>query len=491
MEELGGVWPRVTFFPLPESREPTRACCMDLDTTVGELELLSSLSRSAGRSSHHVLLLLEKKLAAGRPAVLQVPAQDTKERNKFPIMSTAGAPKVLDPRWLNTNSIETEIILSVLDETIAKLELSCLIPRIIGTLDRFADLLGPEITTALLEYQELSKQMEHLLGTPEEEDSTKAEAQRGSLCLLEQHLKCSVRNILRLLTANPSLCKALQYEVGAREPAAEAFIKAFGEFRNLMLERLLTSPMKEEETVRLMEYISLQINKNTEIITALQADLAAAIRTRDEEIQNKDNVIKDLKTSMQALDECSKNKIQQVKWEGEKRQKEVLQASQARCASLQQDIQELEAQLKKLVLEHRASESALRKRKCRVETEILNWVQMYDADMAEKQAEFEKIHAAYSEEKAELSLLMEKHAVLLQEYSQIEEERRIYEEKKQQALEKLAIMTLAATRIQALWRGYLIRSAFKPKKKKKKNVKGKGKGKGKGKSKGKDKKEKK
>uniref|UniRef100_A0A8C9EIM2 Dynein regulatory complex protein 10 n=1 Tax=Pavo cristatus TaxID=9049 RepID=A0A8C9EIM2_PAVCR len=391
---------------------------------------------------------------------------------------TVDAVKVLDPRWLKPNSIETERILSVLDETIAKLELSSLIPRIIGSLDRFADLLGPEITTNLMEYQKLSNQMEQLLVTAEEEDTTKAGEQRGSLHLLEQHLKCCVRNILRLLLAIPSLCKALKYEVWAREPATEAFIKAFGEFRNFMLERLLTSPTEEEETVQLMEGISLRINRNTETITALQAELAAAIRTRDEEIQNKDNMIKDLKNSMEILDECCKNNILQVRWEGEKQQKEELRASQARCARLQQDIQQLEAQLNKLVLEHRASELALRKRKCRVETEILNWVQAYDTDMAEKQAEFEEVHAAYTKEKAELSLLMEKHAVLFQEYSQIEEERRINEEKKKQALEKLARMTLAATRIQAFWRGYLIRSTFKPKKKKKK---GKGKGKGKGK----------
>ncbi|XP_042685099.1 dynein regulatory complex protein 10 [Centrocercus urophasianus] len=385
-------------------------------------------------------------------------------------MMAAGAVKALDLRWLKPNSIETERILSVLDETIAKLELSSLIPRIIGSLDRFADLLGPEITTNLMEYQKLSKQMEQLLAAAEEEDTT-------DLHLLGQHLKCCVRNILRLLLAIPSLCKALKHEVWAREPATEAFLKAFGEFRNFMLGRLLTSPTEEEETVRLMEDISLRINRNTETITALQAELAAAIRTRDEEIQNKDNMIKDLKNSMEVLDECCKNNILQVKWEGEKQQKEELQASQARCAKLQQDIQQLETQLNKQVLEHRASELALRKRKCRVEMEILNWIQAYDTDMAEKQAEFEEVHAAYNKEKAELSLLMEKHAMLLQEYSQIEEERRVNEEKKKQALEKLAVMTLAATRIQAFWRGYLIRSTFKPKKKKK----GKGKGKGKGK----------
>ena len=88
------------------------------------------------------------------------------------------------------------------------------------------------------------------------------------------------------------------------------------------------------------------------------------------------------------------------------------------------------------------------------------------------QAEYEEVHAAYAEEKAQLSLLTEKHAVLLQEYSQIEEERRIRQKKEEQALKELTTMTLAATRIQAFWRGYLVRSLFKSKRKKKK---GKGK----------------
>ncbi|NXC43022.1 DRC10 protein, partial [Penelope pileata] len=376
------------------------------------------------------------------------------------------ATKALDPRWLKPDSIETERILSVLDEAVAKLELSCLIPCIVDSLDRFADLLGPEITNNLIEYQKLSNRMEQLLASPGE-DTVKAEEQRGSLHLLEEHLRCAVRNILRLLLASPLLCQALKREVQSRAPAAEAFIKAFGEFRNFMLERLLTGPTEEEETVQLMEDVSLRIKKNTATITALQAELAAAIRARDEAIQNKDNLIKGLKTSTQDLDEDSKTTILQVKQEGEKQQEEELRASQARCARLQQDIQQLEAELKKLVLEHRASELALRKRKCRVETEILNWVQTYDADMAEKQAEYEEVHAAYTKEKAELSLLMEKHALLLQEYSQIMEERRRNEEKKKQALEELATMARAATRIQAFWRGYVIRSTFKPKKKKK------------------------
>ncbi|XP_010309939.2 dynein regulatory complex protein 10 isoform X1 [Balearica regulorum gibbericeps] len=420
-------------------------------------------------------------MATGDPAALQIPSQDMKQRNK-PLVKgmatpervtiTSGARKILDPCRLKPDSIETERIITVLDDTIAKLEMSSLIPHIIDSLDRFADMLGPEITNSLIEHQKLSNDMGNLLSSSEEGDTMRAEEQQGRFCLLEQRLKCSVRNVLRLLLANPSLCQALKYEAWARDSPAEEFIKAFGEFRNFILERLLTSPAEEEEKIQFMADISLQIKKNTEAITALQAELAAAIRTREEEIHKKDDVIKDLRNNIQDLTKDCKAGIQQMKQQGEKKQKEELQASQARCARLQQDVQQLGAQLNALVLEHRASELALRKRKCRAEMEIGNWIQKYDTDMGEKQAEYEEVQAAYAQEKAQLSLLTEKHAVLLQEYSQIEEERRIRREKEEQALKESATMNLAAIRIQALWRGYLVRSLFKSKRKKKK-VKGK------------------
>ncbi|NXG59701.1 DRC10 protein, partial [Hemiprocne comata] len=382
-------------------------------------------------------------------------------------MITSKDMKMLEPCQLKPDSLETKRITTVLDKMIDKLELSSLIPCIIDSLDSFAGILGPEMTHSLTEHQKLSNEVEQLLASSGERDTMRAEQQRGCLCLLEQRLKCSVRNILRILLVKPSLCQALKQQVLVGESPAEVFIKAFGEFRNFMLEKLLTSPVEEEGKIGLMEDISLRIKENTEAITAFQAELAAAIQTRNQEIHKKDNVIKELKTSVQDLPKDCKTSIQQIKHEGEKPQKEELQASQARCARLQQDIQQLGAQLHALVLGHRSSELALRKRKCRMETEIVNWIQKYDTDMGEKQAEYEEVHAAYVEEKAQLSLLMEKHAVLLQEYSQIEEERRILQEKKEQALKELKTMTLAAIRIQAFWRGYLIRSLFKAKRKKK------------------------
>ncbi|NWW68295.1 DRC10 protein, partial [Ifrita kowaldi] len=383
----------------------------------------------------------------------------------------AGIPlsvmKVLDPRQLKPDSTETERILTVFDQTIVNLEITRLIPRIIGSLERFARMLGPEITSSLLELQKLSVEIQDLLASPGDEEKRRA---------VEQHLKCSLRNTLRLFLANPLLYYGLKYEVWVRESPADVFIKAFKEFRDFTLERLLTSPDEEKEKIQFMEDISLRIEKNMETISALQAELEAAIQTRDEEVNSKDKKIENLKISMENLAQECKADIVQITKEGEKQQKEDKKASQDRCARLEQDVLHLRAQFKALVLEHRASELVLRKERCKTERETEKWVQKYDTDMAEKQATYEEVEAVYNEEKAQLALLMEKHALLLQEFTEIEEERRILKEKAEEAAREAARRNEAATYIQAFWKGYLVRSIYKSKLKK-----GKGRGKGRGK----------
>ncbi|XP_025895962.1 dynein regulatory complex protein 10 isoform X2 [Nothoprocta perdicaria] len=420
-------------------------------------------------------------MATGNPAVLQASSQDTREGNKPPMEGIqvpkkggvrSDAMRVLGPSQPKLDTHETQRIIAVLDETIVKLELSSLIPGIMESLDGFADILGPEITSDLIEHQKLLSKMEELLSSSQEGQPSPAEEQRESLGLLERHLKRSVRDILRLLLASPSLCQALPYEVCARQSSAEAFIQTFREFRNFMHERLLTSPLEEKEKIQFMEDISLRIRRNTETLTALKAELAATIQSRDEKIHRKDNVIKDLKTSLQDVADNYKISVQQIMQEAENQQKEELRAWQARRARLQEDMEQLRAQLRALVLEHRESELALRK-KCKVEMEIEKWIQKYDADMGEKQAEYEELYALYSEEKAQVSLLQEKHDVLIQEYSQIAEERSVRQQKQKQDSDELVTMTIAATRIQAFWRGYLVRSLFKTKRKKKKKGGGK------------------
>ncbi|XP_050779794.1 dynein regulatory complex protein 10 isoform X1 [Gopherus flavomarginatus] len=384
--------------------------------------------------------------------------------------------KLLDPGRSKLTTVETKRIISVLDEAIFKVELISLISHITEFLDDLSTILGSELMGTLKEHERLSNNMEALLtqlqreGLKEEDgrgDLVGTEEQIRHLQLHQQAVKSSIRNILRLFQADPLASQAVRDEAYARDLSFEIFIKGLSEFRGFLLEKLLTSPLEEQEKVQFMEEISLRDKKNTETIAALEAELATAIQSRDNEIMKMNAVIRDLKSHLLHLEKSSESHIQRTKQEAEKLQKGELRISQAKCAKIQQDIHQLRAQLNVLIIDNRDSELALRKKKYKVEMEIENWIQKYDADMGEKQTEFEEADAVYTEEKAQLAELKEKYAVLEQEYSQIKEERRRSQEKKERAERELAIMVRAATHIQAFWKGYLVRSLLKSKRKKK------------------------
>ncbi|KAJ7309613.1 hypothetical protein JRQ81_007667 [Phrynocephalus forsythii] len=384
--------------------------------------------------------------------------------------------KILDPGRSKLTTVETKRIISVLDETIFKVELVSTFSHVIDNLEEFSPTLGPELTGALQEHQRLSNVMEATLAHLEEEGMLQkgtckgvvygAEDPAGHLALLTQGLRGSVRNIVRLFYANPVACQAVREIAHARHPANSHFIKCLSDLRGFLFERLLTTPLEEKEKRRFLNEISQRDKKNTEMIAALEEELAAAIQNRDDEISRKNATIKDLKARLHNLAKCSESQIQRLRTDTEKQQKAELRGSQAKCSKLQQELNLLRAQLNALITEDRESELALRKKKYKVEIEIENWVQKYDMEMLEKQEEIEEIEAAYMVEKEHLEELREKFALLDQEYSQIKEERRVKQEQKEKAEKELAILVRAATLIQALWKGYLVRSLLRSKRKK-------------------------
>uniref|UniRef100_A0A2I2YV95 Dynein regulatory complex protein 10 n=1 Tax=Gorilla gorilla gorilla TaxID=9595 RepID=A0A2I2YV95_GORGO len=103
--------------------------------------------------------------------------------------------------------------------------------------------------------------------------------------------------------------------------------------------------------------------------------------------------------------------------------------------------------------------------------------------------ELEDLDAVHREEKISLEELRRRHKVLVGEFAQIREEREINSKKRMEAEQEMVRMVRAATLIQALWKGYLVRSLLRSRKKRGKGkAKHKEKGKQKGKEKGKGKK---
>ncbi|XP_042297437.1 dynein regulatory complex protein 10 [Sceloporus undulatus] len=390
--------------------------------------------------------------------------------------------KCLDPGRTQLSTVEAKKIISILDETLLRVELISTFSYVIQNLEEFCIIFGPELTGALKEHLRLCIFLEAVVSRLEKSGLLQKGMARGGifgtedpaghLPLLVHGLRGSVRNILRLFDANPRACQVVREIAHGKHASAPYFMKTLLQFRAFLFEKLLTTPLEENEKSQFLHEMDEQDKHNRELIVILEEEVSAAIQNRDEELSKKDVIVKELKTQLHNLAKCSESQIQRTRTEADEQQKEALHSSQAKCSKFQQELNQLRAQLSAVIAEDQEVERTLRKKKFKVEMEIENWVQKYDVDMLERQKEIDDIEVYYSVEKEHLAELREKYNLLNQEYSQIREERRVKQEEKEKAEKEMAILVRAATLIQALWKGYRVRSLMRVKRKKKK---GKGK----------------
>ncbi|XP_020345727.1 dynein regulatory complex protein 10 isoform X1 [Oncorhynchus kisutch] len=381
--------------------------------------------------------------------------------------------KILDPSRKKLSSLETQRIAGVLEDCIARVETVALLPAVLSRLGGLS--VGLELEGALQEHQHLGERLGGL-----GQKLVEGEAGERMRAELERAIPSSLRNVLRLLRAHPAATRALrsEAEVGGQgvSEGVRGLVGGLQELRGVLLEKLLTSPSEERQRTRYMQEVSLRHGNNMELVATLEMEVAAAIKDRDAETSKKNEVIRKLKSSLHQMEKISEDFVLRTQQDADKQNQSDAKTSEGRRARMQQEANQLRVQLNNLISENREVETSLRKKKYKVETEIENWIQKYDADMGEKQFELEDMTRAYEEEKEELRELEEAYAVLEQEFSQIQEERRLAEERREEEQKELEKKSRASTIIQAYWRGHRVRKAMRGKGKKgSKGKKGKGK----------------
>ncbi|KAK7919475.1 hypothetical protein WMY93_010759 [Mugilogobius chulae] len=142
--------------------------------------------------------------------------------------------------------------------------------------------------------------------------------------------------------------------------------------------------------------------------------------------------------------------------------------------SLQQELDQLNAQLKHLFLEDREKERDIQEGTEVVEGEIEYVIEGFDEKMREMQADLEEREAELQKNQEELNSLQEQFSALEGEYNEVVSKRLLAEERMKEDQEILELKTKAAIIGQAWWRGFCVRKAMKNKAKKK-SKKGKGK----------------
>ncbi|KAL5016776.1 hypothetical protein ScPMuIL_006365 [Solemya velum] len=420
--------------------------------------------------------------------------------------------RALEPARKKISTIEAQRVMSVFEDTIQRIEIVTLLPFAVDNVSRFNIVFGSELVGMLEQHKVIQKSYEDIKSQLDKQlkrDQLKSSSSRSkgeglelnddqddlqsdgrshmssaasgrshfsidsqiertvqNLNLVAQQLSQSCKNILRSFVTNPAAINAMKAEFSNRMQECQSFVDYMNELKDILLNKLLTTPEEEKERMEYLHEISKRERSHAAIIEKLEHELQIAVADKEEDIKKKNDVIRRLQADLHQIEKFSEEHIRRVKAEGEKQEAADVKNSEGKKQKLHQEMAQLKTQLQNHVMEHRENEQELRRRKFKIETEVENWIMKFDQDMGERQNEYEEIDAVYTEEKKQLNELEERFKTLESEYQQIMEERRVARDRREAAERDLALMVKAATTIQAFWRSFKVRKALKARKKK-------------------------
>ncbi|KAK2816685.1 hypothetical protein Q7C36_022956 [Tachysurus vachellii] len=367
-------------------------------------------------------------------------------------------------------SPEAQCIISVLDECVCKIDVLSMLPCELVHPECVSQELGDTAVDLLREHLRLSEEFRSLQDTNTRKDEA-----------ITRPLQDSLRNFLRHMRPHlePETVKKVLQGAGPiikeDQEAVQELCTGLRELRHVLMERLMTTPKEEREHRRHSQEVRKRQQCNKEVLHRLEQEVREATKYRDEMISKKDGEIRCLKDSLHQMERMSEEFVQQMQKKAAQQHQSDLKNSEIIQLRLQEEANQLQAQLDLLITQHRERERALCKKNDKLETEIENWIQKYDMDMEEKQVQLENLTQMYHEEQAERQVLQEHLSELDLEYSQIMEKRQREQERREEEEREREMKTRAVVIIQAFYRGWKVRKAMKSKTKSKKGKQGKGK----------------
>ncbi|KAI8911719.1 hypothetical protein EDD86DRAFT_203094 [Gorgonomyces haynaldii] len=296
-----------------------------------------------------------------------------------------------------------------------------------------------------------------------------ATEQKTETAELVKQLKQSTRTLTRHFLQNPSALSKLKYLKSTQTPVIAYFEHRLQECKTLIFEKLKTTV---EEEVAKQEHLAMIIakeQKTTSEVNALKEELEKAKKERMGEINKKNEIIRKLKDELRDIKHQAEDATKKLENRSKVKEEAELELFRQKETDLSTEIDQLKKKLEETVLFNREEEANARKKKFKIESEVENWIHKYDQDMEEKQAEIDDLTVIYNEEKSHLDELQSRFQDLQKEYDAVLEERKKAEQIKKEKQMLIEKRNQAATKIQALWRGYKTRKDLK----KAKNDKGK------------------
>ncbi|XP_075427058.1 dynein regulatory complex protein 9 [Ascaphus truei] len=343
------------------------------------------------------------------------------------------------------------------------------------------DIAGNEINNILKTQRQLEGKFEELMGMRSEAQLTSLNRSSKLLDLDKEvkdtsgNLKLTTQQFTLAARQNPLTSDNLRKVQADRQFAADAIagvvgeLEASGTFHGLQQ----AVDTEKEKKAKFYNTIAKEV-EGKQKIKSLQKQLQDVSREKEVEMQSRSELIAHLKDQLQEMKA-------KTGMEGKYVQKDTeLQVSQTqkKCSiaesQLQTEFQKIKCRMDEEIRVHVEIENFLRQHQQELEEKLEYWMEKYDKDTEAKQAELTALKTSRAND---LTLLQE----LAKQYKDFEKviiEDRMEKEKAllQKKQEKMELVS--AIKLQAWWRGMMVRKGPKKTKSKKgkdKETKGKGK----------------
>ncbi|XP_072264452.1 dynein regulatory complex protein 9 [Pyxicephalus adspersus] len=350
-----------------------------------------------------------------------------------------------------------------------------------------SDMVGNEISTILRAQKQLEGRFEELISSHSNLRLTPPLLSNKFLDLKDhvhetsQKLKMSNEQFTKAIKQSPLTSDNLKKIQADRQFAANVITDMLKELENTgsfqSLQHAVT--LEKEKKVNFYNIIDRE-QEGRKKIKALQRQLHDIRQEKKVELQSRTELIAHLKDQLQEMKAKTNMEGKYVKKDTELQVSQTQKKCSIAESDLQMEIQKIKEKMDEETRVHVEIENFLRQHQQELEEKLEYWMEKYDKDTEEKQAELNALKTARVND---LTLLQDL-AKQYENYEKVIIEDRLQKEKAQQQKKQEQLELSCAIKIQAWWKGTMVRKGLGPyKKTKSKKGKEKGKKDKKGKSK--------
>lgn len=243
---------------------------------------------------------LNKTVAGMNELTINSPVKNKQKEDAL----TKEIKKLIDTSKKKLSSLDSQRILSVLDDAILKTEIATLFPYIIENLQRYSVMLGGNLCSLLKEYDIVSglftKSLSNLrkltqtyrigsskrkLTEDEEYKEIEIKEAKENYQKYSNQLADIIKSSLRLFRSNPSALNTIRTEKNERSSECTTMLEYMNYLNEEMFGRLVTTPEEEKDQQRTTIQVMAREKKALSLIRKLDEELAVTTKVKEDMVR--------------------------------------------------------------------------------------------------------------------------------------------------------------------------------------------------------------